>query len=643
MTGIALLLVAAIGLAFVALAVVYPRLAIIMLVGIGAPNLNVAITAQTGVSPYLAELGLAAFVLVVMAKRRMLRLAWSPVITGILVLYAAFWVSLSTAVDPVAAAGVMSERSKELVFFALVFALALSIDQILVVPATAVTVVAALAALTAVHAFVLGGQGDLGGLSNIPISLEPGAYTARYSGTSPDPNFWARLLVLLLPTAMSFAALSRGWRRAYWSACAAALLVGIYLTQSRGGFIAVAVAIVIWLALAAGRYRQSLFVLPLVGAVLVPLTGVASRLSTLGDVAGSSTATADLSVVTRARLQLDALHMFVDSPLTGKGLGSFGTEFAKYDRLSNFYQSVDIVVAAHNFYLEQAADGGIVLLLGWAVFFGTILFAALRARALSGSRSPAGLMALGVIGGIVGWLVASVFLHLSDFRAVLILAAVAAVVDIRARSGSAPPPLRVIKPPSRRATRIGAAAVAVVFAVVALGVALAPVREYSSTTTLAILPASKTVDGLTAYDLDLVSRDLLSPTFARVLQSRVTPATIGTAAGGPAAAVEVTTAPSRLGGAVVVTVRGRDAGQVVDASAAAAVLSTDVIAQLQTPWVVVGQPTPPVVVPTELRWAAAPLALVALAGAGVLLRSYTRREQQRHALLEEAHDRYAVR
>ena len=641
MTVVAALLAAALGVAFVALAFAHPRLVLVMLVVVGVPNLNVVVTANTGLSPYLGELGLAALVLVVMARRGQLRLAWSPVLTGVLVLYAAFWVSLATAVDPTAAAEVMSERSKELVFFALVFALALSVDRLTLVPASAVTVVAALAALTAVHAFVLGGQGDLGGLSNVPIVRESGAFTARHSGTSPDPNFWARLLVLFLPMSMSFVGLTGGWRRAYWSACAVALLVGIYLTQSRGGFIAVAVAVVIWLALAAGRYRQSLFVLPLVGAVLVPLTGVASRLSTLGDVAASSTATADLSVVTRARLQLDALRMFTDSPLTGKGLGSFGTVFDSYDRLSNFYQPVDIVVAAHNFYLEQAADGGVVLLLGWAVFFGSVLFAALRARALTGSRTAAGMIALGVIGGVVGWLTASVFLHLSDFRAVLVVAAIAAVADISARSGSSPPPLRALKPPSRRAVRIVAVAIAAVSAVGAVGFALAPARTYASTTTLAIVPATRMIDGLSAYELDLVSRDLLSPTFARVLQSRVTPATVAAAEGRAAGDLSVTSAPSRLGGAVVVTVSGPDPGQVVDASAAAAGLSTGVVEQLRTPWVVVGEPAPPTAVASRLRWVSAPLALLLVLACGVLLRSYGRREQQREIRLDEARERYA--
>ena len=641
MSTIGLLLVAVLAAAFAVLALARPRLVLVMLVVLGVPNLNTVIDAHAGVSPYLAELGLAALALAVLARRGELRFAWSPVFTGVLVLYAAWWVSLATAVDPVVATGVLSERSKELVFFVLVIALALSVPQRGLVSGSAVTAVAALAALTAVHAFVLGGEGNLGGLSNVPIVREAGALTARHSGTSSDPNFWARLLVLFLPLSMSLAALAQGWRRLYWAGCALALLVGVYLTQSRGGFIAVAVAVVIWLALAAGRYRQSLIFLPLVGAVLVPLTGVASRLSTLGDVAASSTATADLSVVTRARLQLDALRMFLDSPLTGQGLGSFGTLFDRYDRLSNFYQPVDIVVAAHNFYLEQAADGGVVLLLGWAVFFGTVVFVALRARALTGHRSPAGMIALGVIGGVVGWLTASVFLHLSDFRAVLVVAAVAAEVDLRARRESAPPPLRELKPPSRRAVRVAAVVLAAVSAGSAVGFLAYPGRLYTSTTTLAILPSTPTVDGLTAYQLDLISRDLLSPSFARALQSRVTPATLGAAEAEPPPDVSLSLAPSRLGGAVSLTVSGADPDVVAGTAAAAAALSEQVVTQLRTPYALTGQPGPALAVASARRWLALPLALLSLVAGAVLLQSSSRRQQHREVHLDQARERFA--
>ena len=80
---------------------------------------------------------------------------------------------------------------------------------------------------------------------------------------------------MFAPLALSLGvAASRRPQRLVWAGCALSLLAGVYLTQSRGGFIALFVAVVVWLALAGGRYRKSLLLVPVVVAVLVPLSGI---------------------------------------------------------------------------------------------------------------------------------------------------------------------------------------------------------------------------------------------------------------------------------------------------------------------------------------------------------------------------------
>ena len=136
--------------------------------------------------------------------------------------------------------------------------------------------------------------------------------------------------------------------------------------------------------------------------------------------------------------------------------------------MADTYQPIDIVVAAHNLYLEQAADGGIVLLLAWGVFVGSVLFVALRALAI-GRRAPdpvSAWLADGVIAGLVGWLVASAFLHLSDFRALLTLAALAAALDVHCRRLSVP----TVEPSAAR-RRTGPAVMGLLAAVTLVGVA----------------------------------------------------------------------------------------------------------------------------------------------------------------------------
>ncbi len=144
--------------------------------------------------------------------------------------------------------------------------------------------------------------------------------------------------------------------------------------------------------------------------------------------------------------------------------------FPRYDRLADYYQPVDIVVAAHNFYLEQAADGGVFLLVAWALFIGTILFAALRTRALATRLSEPSLrlLAVGVISGIIGWLSRASSCTCPTSVRCWSLAAIAAAIDIRAaaswpprqptsRSCPGPPPAGPFWPPAWSALAVAAA------------------------------------------------------------------------------------------------------------------------------------------------------------------------------------------
>ncbi len=498
----------------------------------------------------------------------------------------------------------------------------------------------ALAALTVVHQFVLqNAGGDLGGLSQVPLVQEGGASTPRHAGTSSDVNFWSRLLIFVAPLSLGLWASARSrLAKTWWVGCAAALLLGVFLTQSRGGFIALFLAVVVWFALAGGRYRKSLLLLPLVLAVLVPLSGIGSRLGTLTAVTSESTATADPSVVTRKRLQFDALAMFQDSPLTGHGIGSYGAIFTEYDRLSNFYTPVDIVVAAHNFYLEQAADGGILLLLAWAYFFGTVFFCAARARRSSAASGDVAVryLATGVIASLIGWMVASVFLHLSDFRALLLIAAIAAALDHRARHPVAADLTDAVAtiPTTPRTPRLTVAAsrrlalAAVVMSGLGLVLTLSTGPErYAASTTLGVVPADTTYDPAVAYQLDVISRGLIVPTLSAALNTSLTPQRLSRELGTVVVPTSVDTTQSRLGGAIVVTVRGDDeAATRAWADAATSAARRDV-AELRIPFTMIGEPGMVRREPPLRRYGAAPLGL-ALFAAAIALTASIRAERR---------------
>ncbi|MBP2415926.1 O-antigen ligase family protein [Microlunatus capsulatus] len=616
--------------ALLVLALVRPEVALLALVGLDVSNLNQVVADQVGVSPYRPLLLLALVALFVLLRRRRLVLRWSPVTLGLLVLFAGFCASLFGAADPAASQELLVSRARDLLYYLVVLGLVVSLRRVVTLAQVVVLVLAGLAGLTVVHEYLLGNSGDLFGLSRVPLVQEGGASTPRHAGTSSDVNFWARLLILVTPLALSLWAGAGRWRpRVVWAGCVLALLLGVYLTQSRGGFIALFVGLVTWLLLAGGRYRRSVLLLPVLLVVLVPLSGIGSRLLTLTAVTSSSTATADPSVVTRQRLQIDAWHMFLDRPLTGHGIGSYGTLFPRYDRLADYYTPVDIVVAAHNFYLEQAADGGVVLLLAWLVFAGTVLFAALRSRAvaLRAGRTAEALLAVGVVAGVIGWAVASVFLHLSDFRAVLVVAALAAALDLRAAEQPAAAVAAPVAPvPHRRLAVAGWAALAVAAAVGCVTAASASSTVWTSTSALAVVTA-RSGDPSTSYQLDVVTRGQIVPTLTAVVQRSSSLDDLA-AAGAPADVLTVDADQSRLGGAVVVRVSAASAEAADGAAAAAVRLATQRVSALQEDYVLRGEPAPAEARTPVARWLAAPLGLLAVAAAALAVRTGRRRDDR---------------
>jgi hypothetical protein len=321
--------------------------------------------------------------------------------------------------------------------------------------------------------------------------------------------------------------------------------------------------------------------------------------------------------------------MFLDAPLTGHGIGSYGTLFPSYDRLADYYAPVTIVVAPHNFFLEQLAGGGVLLLLAWAVFLGAVVFVALRTLAITRrtGNERNRYLALGIVGGIVGWLGASVFLHLSDFRALLLIAAVAAALDVQSRRE-----LRAMPGEPAATDRAGGRSsvrgLVVVFVVslIALVTVLATGGErYSNSATLAVVPSSTEIGPAEAYQLDVISRGLIAPTFAEVLDQSISAADLEQQAGKSyeSADVSVHVEQSRLGGSITVTVTADDEQAAADLGAAAANIAQSNVSALASGYQLTGTASGPIPIASYRLWAAVPLALIVLlsvAGAARLSR-----------------------
>jgi putative inorganic carbon (hco3(-)) transporter len=268
-------------------------------------------------------------------------------------------------------------------------------------------------------------------------------FEKRIAGPLGDPNFFAQILIVLVPIGLTLAAESRRLRGKLLALGATALILGgAVLTYSRGG--AVALGCVLLLFLLSHRVRPRR--LALGGFVLVLLLllsppELVRRLGTIGEIlpGGEEVIDPDSSFAERKLYALAAWAMFLDNPILGVGAGNYTVHFDRYADVVGFsardYEQPGEVHYPHNLYLEIAAETGLV---GLALFAGVIAAAFLglrqaRAALLArGDRVSADFARAFEI-ALVGYLVSSVFLHGHFLRYLWLLFGFAAALRLMAR------------------------------------------------------------------------------------------------------------------------------------------------------------------------------------------------------------------
>jgi O-antigen ligase len=451
-----LAMVAAVGLLLAARIVTAPAVAAGLLVVVVVANLSEVVGEVGPASVYLAALGLAVLTLVLGVLRGEVSLQVSPmfVLFGVFVAVRALSVLFADG-DVGAGIAELSDEVKGGILLVVLTTLLAASGRVSRMAELAVAAVAALAALTAVQELGLGAGGSLAGLSNVDVASEVAGLDARHSGPQLDPNFWCRVLVLILPLALALM-WSRSERpenshraepglRWGWAGAAGLLLVGAYLSQSRGGMIAIFCTGVLTLALLV-RNRVRL----LAGAVLVVLVfalipGVGDRLATLGSLNADSPGAVDLSLRGREAAQEAGLAMFRDSPLIGVGAANFEIAGDRYQReLGIRLGGQDELLAPHDIYIQQLSEGGVVGIVGYAAFWlGSIVvmlatrrrWRALRELGLAGESELR--LSSAVVASLVGWGIASMFLHLATLPVLLVIVSFGAALQLQARRAEA--------------------------------------------------------------------------------------------------------------------------------------------------------------------------------------------------------------
>jgi O-antigen ligase len=206
-------------------------------------------------------------------------------------------------------------------------------------------------------------------------------FVGRASGPFGIPNSLAGFLLLLLPPVAVLATRAAGGTmgRFFFGSVTLVLAFGLWLTISRGGWIAFVLAVAAWPLLASGRSWPRR--LALASGVLAVLLA-AGTVTFLGSprVRDRFTSLArDAGERTRPIMWRAAWKIFREQPVLGSGAGSYNGLFEKHRPEREQTEPV----WTHNDYLNTLSDYGLV---GFALFFGAAVWIAQRSVAAARCR-----------------------------------------------------------------------------------------------------------------------------------------------------------------------------------------------------------------------------------------------------------------
>jgi putative inorganic carbon (hco3(-)) transporter len=274
------------------------------------------------------------------------------------------------------------------------------------------------------------------------FSVQYPASELRAAGPIGESNFYAFVLVLLLPYALAFAVAPRDrLERLVGVLALPCLLAGVVVTYSRGAAIVIGVVATV-LAVVGLVPRRSLVGVAFGGVALFALVPeLARRMMRLATapqlLLGGSPDGGDAAVTGRYSEMVSAAHAWADNPLLGLGPGTFPDNYQRYAQELGFFVH-EGPREAHNLYLQFAAELGTPgLLLLLALLF-VLLRHLLARRRLTTSRPDRAFTVAGIaVVGVVA--VNGVFLHLAFARYLwLHVALIAAWCAVRPRRDDIP-------------------------------------------------------------------------------------------------------------------------------------------------------------------------------------------------------------
>ncbi|HKR63031.1 MAG TPA: O-antigen ligase family protein, partial [Thermoanaerobaculia bacterium] len=236
-----------------------------------------------------------------------------------------------------------------------------------------------------------------------------------------DPNFYARILLIVIPVAACMAlAQRRTSMRILYALAALVITGGTFATYSRGAMITV--VIMGGLLLLAMRVPARYFVYAAIAGVVALIVLPSSLRQRLMSIEAVNEGGVDASVDKRKLLVKTGMAMFDDNLFFGVGGGHYGREYLKYANHVGYteldFHKPGAIEHAHGFYVELGAETGLAGLFTVCGAFFAALYSAWRSyRALlvDGDTAHARI-ALSLAVAIAGYMFASLALHESYLR-----------------------------------------------------------------------------------------------------------------------------------------------------------------------------------------------------------------------------------
>jgi len=366
-----------------------PLFAAIAYFGILIPGLSLAVTlfaAYSHISIFigpvflpLVAITLASFILYKLFKRD-LTIAYLPINKFVFLFIATIFFSLFFTQDWERATYDLFIFLKSLVLFFLIVNIAK--DENTIIHLIETVVVAVLC-------------GSIIALSEYHTTMHVFLFSGRTGSVLEDPNFFASMLVSVLPFSIFLFKRERNlYLKSFWGVCSVFQLFSIVPTFSRGGIIGL-VVILFLVVLHERKNKWTWIVLPLViliFAIVVPFD-FWIRIMTLINTQY------DRAIGHRLLLMKSGIKVFSQYPIIGVGTGDFINAISRY---------MNHPMVAHNMYLHVFVETGIIGGTFFLCILGNVLWSLHRAKQIS---DLAAYMEISLIGLFVTAFFLSIHFH----------------------------------------------------------------------------------------------------------------------------------------------------------------------------------------------------------------------------------------